>query len=262
MKLSKAICFISFAVLIYNGVLSNTSRLRVFLDNKYIQTYRNTTGRWILNDGKNLKALAKEYETTEKEILEINDNNIKKRFLFVPFGENFKNNLLKQDLGRRILEVEANKLLWPLENLFLTSRYGKRFDKLHTGVDFATPIGTPVLAVQNGFVKKSGWMGEYGYAVIIQHPDGKDTWYAHLSEIFLLEGENVEIGQIIGLSGSTGRSTGPHLHFEVRYENIPLNPEDFLPDAYFRNDIIIKEGSDGIVIFNHFPETNKKIPLL
>lgn len=244
------------------GIFSFNSRLKVFVDNKYLQTYRNTIGKWILNEGKNLKTLSIEYNTTEKEILEINDFNIKKRFIFIPFGENYKNELLNKGYGRRILEIDANKLLWPLEYLSLTSRYGRRFDKLHTGIDFAVPIGTPVIAADNGFIKKAGRMGDYGLAILIQHPDGKETLYAHLSEIFLTEGEEVQIGQIIGLSGSTGRSTGPHLHFEVRYEDISLNPEDFFQEGYYKNDIIIKEGEEGIVIYQNTPETNKNIPYL
>lgn len=256
--------YLFILILIINSELvSNTGRLRVSIDNKFIQTYRNTTGRWIFYDKKNLSYYAIEYETTVEEILKINDNNVtSKRFIFVPFGERYKADLLKKGFGRRILEIEPNKLLWPLESLTLTSRYGKRFYRDHTGVDFAAPVGTPVVSAEMGIVKQVGWIGGYGLAVLIQHPDGKETLYAHLSEIFISIEEEVQMGQIIGLSGSSGISTGPHLHFEVRYQNIPFDPEDFFPTGYFRNDVIIKEGEDGIVIFDNGPFQHKQDPFL
>jgi murein DD-endopeptidase MepM/ murein hydrolase activator NlpD len=98
----------------------------------------------------------------------------------------------------------------------------------HTGLDFVAPDGTPVLAAAGGVVIKTGWDGAYGKAVTIQHPDGLKTKYAHLSKIGVKKGQQVVVGQQIARSGSTGNTTGPHLHFEVIKGTKPVNPEKYL----------------------------------
>lgn len=248
------VIFTFFSIYVY----PYSKYIRITIDNKYIQTYQNEYGRWILNTGynhpKRLSELAKEYHTTPQKIKKINNENLLKKYIFVPYGESYLIELLKQGFGRRIFELQPKKLLWPVDKIDFTSRYGQRYNELHTGLDMAVPVGTPVVAADDGIVKKTGWMGGYGYAIIIQHYDGKETLYGHLSEILLEENESVKMGQIIAFSGNTGRSTGPHLHFEVRYENIPLNPEDFLPESFFRTDIIIKEGHEGIIVQHTIPD--------
>lgn len=102
----------------------------------------------------------------------------------------------------------------------------------HTGVDFAVPTGTSVKAVSAGQVVSSGWAGSFGYQVVIRHSDGRYTQYAHLSAISVKSGQSVGGGQRIGRSGSTGNSTGPHLHFEVRTG--PGFGSDIDPVAYLR----------------------------
>ncbi|MFC8358267.1 transglycosylase family protein [Streptomyces griseorubiginosus] len=102
----------------------------------------------------------------------------------------------------------------------------------HTGVDFAVPTGTTVKAVAAGTVVASGWGGSFGYQVVIRHGDGRYTQYAHLSAISVKAGQTVGAGQRIGRSGSTGNSTGPHLHFEVR--SGPGFGSDIDPVAYLR----------------------------
>ncbi|MEU6372731.1 transglycosylase family protein [Streptomyces sp. NPDC046909] len=102
----------------------------------------------------------------------------------------------------------------------------------HTGVDFAVPTGTSVKAVAAGRVVSSGWAGSFGYQVVIRHSDGRYTQYAHLSAISVKSGQSVGGGQRIGRSGSTGNSTGPHLHFEVRTG--PGFGSDIDPVAYLR----------------------------
>ncbi|MEU5039977.1 transglycosylase family protein [Streptomyces griseorubiginosus] len=102
----------------------------------------------------------------------------------------------------------------------------------HTGVDFAVPTGTTVKAVAAGKVVASGWGGSFGYQVVIRHGDGRYTQYAHLSAISVKAGQTVGAGQRIGRSGSTGNSTGPHLHFEVR--SAPGFGSDIDPVAYLR----------------------------
>ncbi|MFI0981120.1 transglycosylase family protein [Streptomyces sp. NPDC021093] len=102
----------------------------------------------------------------------------------------------------------------------------------HTGVDFPVPTGTSVKAVAPGSVVSAGYAGSYGYQVVIRHADGKYSQYAHLSALTVREGQKVESGQRIGRSGSTGNSTGPHLHFEVRTG--PGFGSDVDPVAYLR----------------------------
>jgi murein DD-endopeptidase MepM/ murein hydrolase activator NlpD len=96
--------------------------------------------------------------------------------------------------------------------------------KLHSGVDFAAPTGTPVVAAAAGEIFTAGWCGGYGRCIIILHGNGISTLYGHLSSILVSEGEYVKRGQVIGLVGSTGFSTGPHLHWEVRKNGAPVNP--------------------------------------
>lgn len=102
----------------------------------------------------------------------------------------------------------------------------------HTGVDFLVPTGTSVKAIENGTVVSAGWAGSYGYQVVIRHADGRYSQYAHLSAISVRDGQSVGEGQRIGRSGSTGNTTGPHLHFEVRTG--PGFGSDIDPLAYLR----------------------------
>ena len=101
----------------------------------------------------------------------------------------------------------------------ITQRFGEKYTdpKGHTGIDYACPLNTPVLASEAGTVTAAGWDATgYGNRVVIRHSDGNSTLYAHLRTVSVTVGQKVERGQIIGYSGSTGNSTGPHLHFEAR----------------------------------------------
>lgn len=98
----------------------------------------------------------------------------------------------------------------------------------HKGVDLATPTGTAVMASCGGVVTKAGWGSGYGYVIYIQHPDGRETRYGHLSKVLVSAGQSVSQGQKIALSGNTGNSTGPHLHFEMRINGVAVNPLNYL----------------------------------
>jgi len=121
-------------------------------------------------------------------------------------------------------------LIWPAQGTF-TSGYGWRWGRMHKGIDIANNVGTSIVAAARGRVSFAGWHeGGYGYFVEITHEDGSKTRYGHNSNLLVGEGQQVEQGQVISQMGSTGRSTGPHLHFEV----IPAgegatNPLQFLP---------------------------------
>lgn len=126
------------------------------------------------------------------------------------------------------------RFIWPLRGR-LTSPFGPRTHPIygtpdfHSGVDLAVPVGTPVHAAAPGTVIWAAARGGYGLLVVIDHGDGYSTYYAHLSRILVEVGQFVEVGQVIALSGNTGLSTGPHLHFEIREQGQPLNPLPFLP---------------------------------
>jgi len=124
--------------------------------------------------------------------------------------------------------------IWPV-SAPITSPFGWRFhpvlgySRMHTGVDLGCGSGTPVHATKGGTVIMAGWMGGYGNAVVIDHGGGISSLYGHNESLDVSEGQHVDQGQIISHSGSTGMSTGPHLHFEVRVNGNPQNPLNFLP---------------------------------
>ena len=109
----------------------------------------------------------------------------------------------------------ARKYQWPTQGVF-TSGYGWRWGRMHKGIDIANNTGTSIHASRDGMVTHAGWMGAYGYLVEIAHDDGETTRYAHNSRLMVQKGQQVQQGTRIALMGSTGRSTGPHLHFEIR----------------------------------------------
>lgn len=117
---------------------------------------------------------------------------------------------------------------YPIRTYTITSRFGIRWGRMHTGVDFGAGTGTKIYASDGGTVTFSGWKGTYGYLIIISHGSLYETYYAHCSKLLVSAGEKVYQGQNIALVGSTGRSTGPHLHFEIRYNDNPKNPLDYL----------------------------------
>ena len=116
----------------------------------------------------------------------------------------------------------------PIVGGTLTSYYGQRWGRLHAGVDWGISTGSTVMASCGGKVVSAGWNGGYGYSILLQHSDGKQTRYAHLSKILVSPGQYVEQGEKIGLSGNTGNSTGPHLHFEIIVNGNAMNPLNYL----------------------------------
>lgn len=123
----------------------------------------------------------------------------------------------------------------PLSGGRITSYFGYRprpnvagATSNHPAIDWATPTGTPIYASNSGTVTSAGWIGSYGYVIYIDHEDGKQTRYAHLSKIQVSVGQKVRQGERIALSGNTGASTGPHVHFEIRIHGTPVNPLDYV----------------------------------
>jgi murein DD-endopeptidase MepM/ murein hydrolase activator NlpD len=115
----------------------------------------------------------------------------------------------------------------------ITSPFGMRWGRMHQGIDFGAPTGTTVGAGGRGTVSFAGWnSGGYGNLVVINHRLGFQSWYAHLSSVSVRSGQGVSGGTRIGAVGSTGASTGPHLHFEVRRNGTPIDPSGYLLGTY------------------------------
>jgi len=125
------------------------------------------------------------------------------------------------------VQRSSSGLIWPVSGP-VTSGFGWRWGRMHEGIDIAVPTGTAVAAAASGRVIVAGWMGGYGNLVVIDHGGGLATAYGHNSSIVVGYGSAVSQGQTIALSGSTGNSTGPHVHFEVRVNGSPVDPLGYL----------------------------------
>jgi murein DD-endopeptidase MepM/ murein hydrolase activator NlpD len=118
----------------------------------------------------------------------------------------------------------------PIDGARITSRFGMRmhpilgYSRMHQGIDFGAPKGTPVMAAGSGRVVEAGWKAGYGKFIRVRHGSGYETAYGHLSRITANRGSHVRQGQTIGYVGMTGTATGPHLHYEIRVNNAQLNP--------------------------------------
>lgn len=127
----------------------------------------------------------------------------------------------------------SGAMIWPVNGV-VTSPYGYRTHPIfgttiyHSGIDIGVDYGTPVHAADGGVVVEAGWISGYGYAVIIDHGNGLSTLYGHNQELAVSEGQSVSQGQVIAYAGSTGNSTGPHVHFEVRANGDPVDPSAYL----------------------------------
>ncbi|HLJ08679.1 MAG TPA: M23 family metallopeptidase, partial [Acidimicrobiia bacterium] len=124
--------------------------------------------------------------------------------------------------------VSPSGFIWPLDG-FVTSGFGPRWGRMHTGIDIAAPAGTPIHAAKAGEVIYAGWINGYGNTVIVDHGDGVATLYGHQSRLGSAEGQQLNQGDVLGFVGSTGHSTGNHCHFEIRIDTKPVNPRPYLP---------------------------------
>lgn len=146
--------------------------------------------------------------------------------------DSFKEISVFLDKQRSILASTPS--LWPVKG-WITSGFGKRASPLtgepgrHMGVDIANETNTPVRVTADGIVTYSGWQAGYGRVVVVEHGYGYSTRYGHCARIDVKVGDEVKRGQILGYMGSTGRSTGSHVHYEVRIHGMPVDPEKYLP---------------------------------
>jgi len=143
----------------------------------------------------------------------------------------------------------------PLEGAALTSSFGMRNHPVlggrrqHQGIDLAAPAGTPVYATADGVVSRADWYSSYGLYISVEHGASMQTRYAHLSRLAVAAGDSVKKGDLIGYVGSTGRSTGPHLHYEVRVEGLAVNPIPYMVEseaqlAYARDARLTGQGGE------------------
>nr|WP_246593561.1 M23 family metallopeptidase [Evansella tamaricis] len=122
----------------------------------------------------------------------------------------------------------------PTDNGRITSHFGNRADpftratSFHSGIDIAAPLNTPIYATADGIIISVGWEGGYGRTIVIEHGDTYETLYAHLNEIYISVGDEVEKGDLIGGMGTTGRSTGVHLHYEIRRNGSLVDPYPYM----------------------------------
>jgi len=185
-----------------------------------------------VKSGDTVLAIAKKYQTDAKKI--ISDNKLADAgdikigdLLFIPEG--IKPTRVVSSYKPKTTHYEpavdtGTKLLWPTLSHRMTQYYHWR----HHAVDIGDKTGNPIYASESGKVERSGWSRGYGYNVVINHGNGIKTVYAHASKLLVSKGESVVRGQTIAAIGSTGWSTGPHLHFEVRVNNIKQNPLNYI----------------------------------
>lgn len=167
------------------------------------------------------KILEKQRKQYEKEIAELEKNSRQIEQYIAKLKSKLKGN-------------GSGKYMWPVKG-WISSEYGYRIHpifktrKFHSGIDIAAPRGRSIVAADSGVVIYSGRFGGYGKTIIIDHGKNQTTVYGHQSRLLVKKGEKVQKGQVVGLVGSTGYSTGPHLHFEIRVGGKVVNPKKYLP---------------------------------
>ncbi len=188
-----------------------------------------------VTEGDTLESIAEKYDVDVEAIVSCEYNHLDPQdpiiepgmHLVVPGGEKpYIPRVVTSYTGAIPEGVRGTGLFqWPVLG-YITQEYWYG----HRAIDIAAPVGTAVHAADGGFVSFAGWTDVgYGYLVVIDHANGFATYYAHLSDFYVTAGQAVERGQVIGAVGSTGHSTGPHLHFEIRYNRVQQNPRAYLP---------------------------------
>jgi murein DD-endopeptidase MepM/ murein hydrolase activator NlpD len=187
----------------------------------------------VLERGQDIKALLDSHGISPVEFMRVNA--IQSPLELRPGKMLFLPGVKPQAALDRLAKVreEENRYLWPVQGR-ITSYFGRRnlgmgTASFHRAIDIAAPTGTPIAAARSGTVTYAGWSNRgYGNLVKIQHSNGDETWYAHQSEIYVTVGQSVKQSDIIGLVGSTGLSTGPHLHFELHEAGQAVDPLAYL----------------------------------
>ena len=209
------------------AVLANENEIRKVLDTiKDIYKQKDTNADFKLKN--NVTYIKEdvsigEIKTTEEIVNIINEN--KKDSLVCFVKENEINKAKNLSLSR---SASLSNFMYTPSRGGITSPFGMRWGKMHNGIDIGASMGDPIYAAMDGKVCCTEWEDGYGNVIKIDHGKGVQTIYAHCSSIGVKLGECVKQGEKIGQVGSTGRSTGPHVHFEVRVDNVPQNPLKYL----------------------------------
>lgn len=188
--------------------------------------------------GDTLSSIARKYAVDVAEIVEINGLSGSGRIyegqnLLIPFNEEVSVSALDSvettERGAAYASRSGLSYIWPVDG-FISSPYGERWGSFHWGLDIAADNLSEIGAAAAGVVIESGWKNDsYGYAVMIDHGNGRQTLYGHCSSVVAEVGDWVETGQTVALVGSTGNSTGPHVHFEIRLDGVCVDPLLYLP---------------------------------
>jgi len=215
--------------------LSPVHSEKVILDDNNYQEYRGRVGRWVNISGKkSLTEYIRLFDSTEEDTEEVNSGlSPEAGFVFIPFGKLYVNSLEASGITRSAVVSAGDQFIWPVSGrITVSSVLGLRGGNYHTGIDIPAARGSVVRAAMEGQVIYNGFQSGYGYVIDIRHRNLLLTRYAHNTVNLVKTGDSISKGQVIALAGSTGLSTGSHLHFEVRCNGVPLDPMDFLPDDF------------------------------
>ena len=172
-----------------------------------------------------------ERTTNNPEEISTNDLEVAKTTISSKISNKIEQKRIEEEKAKGIANVNGIKIaVLPVQGT-ISSRYGVSSRirvSTHTGLDIAATTGTPIKVVSDGTVTFAGWSGSYGKLVKIDHGNGVETWYAHTSKMYVTEGQKVTAGETIAAVGSTGNSTGPHLHFEIRINGKTVNPQNYV----------------------------------
>lgn len=172
-----------------------------------------------------------ERTTNNPEEISTNDLEVAKTTISNTISNTIEQKREEEEKAKGIANVNGIKIaVLPVQGT-ISSRYGVSSRirvSTHTGLDIAATTGTPIKVVSDGTVTFAGWSGSYGKLVKIDHGNGVETWYAHTSKMYVTVGEQVSAGETIAAVGSTGNSTGPHLHFEIRINGKTVNPQNYV----------------------------------
>ena len=187
----------------------------------------------IKNDGinENINLSIVEKYTSNSEEIKTNDLEVAKRNIENKVSETIKEIEKQEEEENAIADINGIKLATLPVTGTISSRYGvsSRIRKSnHTGLDIAATTGTPIKVMADGVVTNASYSGSYGNLVKVDHGNGVETWYAHTSKMYVKKGQEVKAGDIIAEVGSTGNSTGPHLHLEIRLNGEHINPQKYV----------------------------------
>ena len=189
----------------------------------------NLQNRHTFKKGETIERIAHRYQVSMEDLRSLNEWEDISSFLPTEIQINLspKRGIVKAAFAYQRAYIPPARFMWPVLGR-LSSPFGHRWGMMHNGIDIASPPGSPIRAAKGGKVIHSGRVKGYGNLVVVYHGGGYSTVYAHASKLLVRKGSRVKTGQRIALVGSTGRSTGPHLHFEVRRFKTATDPLRYL----------------------------------